>query len=218
MKPKTTPTGETSGDRALASSGPDGDRVDAEIAIRRSFDAKTQNARAQQGEQLLFLTDEQIRRGVELMFFAYRAFTRDPDEILREQGYGRAHHRALHFIATRPDLTVAELLEILGVTKQSLNRVLRELIDRELVEQRIGERDRRQRLLRLTPAGEALERRLAEVQRARVRRAFREAGPEAVAGFRLVLERMLDPDAREQVVGFVAKEGDALVGGSRRDD
>lgn len=160
--------------------------------------------RSRPSERLLYLTDEQIRQGAELMFFAYRAFTADPDDILREHGYGRAHHRALHFIANRPDLTVADLLDILGVTKQSLNRVLRELIENGLVEQRIGEKDRRQRLLRLTERGAALEKRLAEVQRARVRRAFREAGQEAVAGFRDVLERMLDPEIREQVLGAAA--------------
>lgn len=157
------------------------------------------------GERLLYLRDDQLRQGIELMFFAYRAFTSDPDEILNERGYGRAHHRALHFIGSRCGLSVAELLEILGVTKQSLNRVLRDLIDNGLVEQRVGERDRRQRLLSLTETGRTLEQQLAEAQRARVRRAFREAGPDAVSGFRKVLERMLDAEIREQVLGFVAR-------------
>ena len=149
------------------------------------------------GERLLFLTDDQLRQGAELMFFAYRAFTSDADEILKTEGFWRAHHRALHFIASRRSLAVSDLLDILGVTKQSLNRVLRELIDKGLVESRVGEKDRRRRMLVLTEAGAALERRLAEAQRARVRRAFREAGPDAVAGFRTVLERMLDPEAQE---------------------
>ncbi|MEL6979249.1 MAG: MarR family transcriptional regulator, partial [Pseudomonadota bacterium] len=147
--------------------------------------------RAQGGERLLFLTDDQLRQGAELMFFAYRAFTSDADEILKSVGFWRAHHRALHFIASRPGLTVTGLMEILGITKQSLNRVLRELIEKGLVESRVGEKDRRMRVLALTKEGAALERRLAEAQRARVRRAYREAGPDAVAGFRLVLERML---------------------------
>ena len=86
------------------------------------------------GESLLFLTDDQIRRGIEAMYFAYRAFTADPDLILEEIGYGRAHHRALHFITRDPGLTVTALLEVLGVTKQSLNRVLRTLIEDGLVE------------------------------------------------------------------------------------
>ena len=157
------------------------------------------------GEHLLFLTDDQLRQGIELMFFAYRAFTQDPDQILQDHGYGRAHHRALHFVAARPGLTIAELLDILGITKQSLNRVLRELIEKGLVEQKKGESDRRQRLLYLTENGAARERKLAEVQRARMRRAYREAGPEAVAGFRRVLELMLDEEARESLLQFVAR-------------
>ena len=147
---------------------------------------------APRGEQLLYLTDEQLRQGIELMFFAYRDFTADPDRILEEFGYGRAHHRALHFIARRPGLTVQGLLDILRVTKQSLNRVLRQLIADSMVESRIGREDRRQRLLTLTPKGAALEARLSEAQRVRVRRAYSEAGGEAVAGFRRVLERMID--------------------------
>lgn len=157
------------------------------------------------GERLLYLTDDQLRQGVELMFFAYRAFTSDADEILKAAGFWRAHHRALHFIGSRRGLTVSELMEVLGVTKQSLNRVLRELIDKGLVESRVGEKDRRQRVLALTEAGAAFEREVAEAQRGRVRRAFREAGPDAVAGFRQVLERMLDPEMREQLARFVAQ-------------
>lgn len=148
------------------------------------------------GNQLLYLTDEQLRGGIELLFFAYRDFTSDPDRILAEYGYGRAHHRALHFIRQREGLNVQGLLEILGVTKQSLNRVLRQLVEDGLVDSRVGAADRRTRLLSLTERGRELEDRLSEAQRARVRRAFREAGPEAVAGFRLVLERMMDPGAR----------------------
>lgn len=155
------------------------------------------------GEQRLYLTDEQLRQGIELMFFAYRDFTADPDRILEEYGYGRAHHRAIHFVNRRPGLTVQGLLDILGVTKQSLNRVLRQLVDDGMIASEVGPADRRQRLLRLTPAGAALEARLSEAQRARVRRAYREAGPEAVAGFRRVLERMIEPTARDEVLGLV---------------
>ncbi|WP_424972373.1 MarR family winged helix-turn-helix transcriptional regulator [Dinoroseobacter sp. S76] len=153
-------------------------------------------SRAVQGENLLFLTDEQLRKGIEAMFFAYRGFTADPDRILLEHGYGRAHHRAVHFINRAPGTTVNNLLDILGVTKQSLNRVLRSLIEDGLVESRVGTRDKRERHLHLTPAGAALERELSEAQRARMRAAFREAGPEAVAGFRRVLEQMMDADSR----------------------
>ena len=147
-------------------------------------------------EQLLFLTDAQLRRAIEAMFFAYRGFTADPDRILAERGYGRAHHRAVHFIGREPGLTVTALLTILGVTKQSLNRVLRTMVEDGLVESRVGRSDRRQRQLFLTEAGAALERTLSDAQRARMRQAFREAGPEAVAGFRAVLERMMDPEMR----------------------
>ncbi len=152
-------------------------------------------------ESLLFLTDEQLRMGSEAMFFAYRAFTADPDRILEELGYGRAHHRALHFIRRSPGTTVNNLLSILGVTKQSLNRVLRRLIADGLVSSSVGHRDRRERNLHLTESGLALERRLSEAQRKRMRTAYRQAGPEAVAGFRKVLEAMMDEQMRRQFLG-----------------
>ncbi len=152
--------------------------------------------RAQGGESLLFLTDAQLRRGIEAMFFAYRGFTADPDRILARHGYGRAHHRAVHFINRWPGTTVNNLLAILGVTKQSLNRVLRTLIEDGLVESRVGHRDRRERHLSLTEPGRALERELSDAQTARMRDAFRRAGPDAVAGFRRVLEEMMDEDLR----------------------
>ena len=145
------------------------------------------------GETLLFLTDEQLRKGIEAMFFAYRGFTADPDRILEAHGYGRAHHRAVHFINRQPGLTVTTLLDVLGVTKQSLNRVLRTLIEDGLVESRVGTKDRRERRLHLTDKGATLERALSEAQRARMRAAYRAAGPQAVAGFRQVLEAMMDP-------------------------
>ena len=149
-----------------------------------------------QGEALLFLTDDQIRRGIEAMFFAYRGFTADPDRILAERGLGRAHHRALHFVDRSPGTTVNALLGMLGVTKQSLNRVLRALIEQGLVESRVGRRDKRERHLHLTPEGAALERALSSAQRARMREAYRAAGPDAVRGFRQVLEAMMDPELR----------------------
>lgn len=148
------------------------------------------------GEGLLFLTDEQLRQGIEAMFFAYRGFTADPDRILSEMAYGRAHHRAIHFINRAPGTTVNNLLNILGVTKQSLNRVLRTLIADGLVESKVGRADKRERHLYLTRAGRTLEQTLSDAQRARMRAAFRNAGPEAVAGFRTVLEAMMDPEMR----------------------
>ncbi|MCR8724736.1 MarR family winged helix-turn-helix transcriptional regulator [Frigidibacter sp. ROC022] len=148
------------------------------------------------GDSLLFLTDEQLRKGIEAMFFAYRGFTADPDRILEDYAYGRAHHRALHFINRSPGTTVTNLLAILGVTKQSLNRVLRSLIEDGLVESSVGRNDKRERHLSLTPRGLELEKKLSDAQTARMRAAYRAAGPEAVAGFRQVLEAMMDPDQR----------------------
>jgi DNA-binding MarR family transcriptional regulator len=153
-------------------------------------------------EGLLFLTDEQLRKGIEAMFFAYRGFTSDPDRILEGMDYGRAHHRAVHFIHRAPGLTVSTLMAILGVTKQSLNRVLRTLVDDGLVEPRVGREDRRERNLYLTEKGASLERALSDAQRARMRAAYRAAGPQAVQGFRTVLEAMMDPEMRRQYQGL----------------
>ena len=130
------------------------------------------------------------------MFFAYRGFTADPDRILDDLAYGRAHHRAIHFINRAPGTTVNNLLNLLGVTKQSLNRVLRTLISDGLVQSRIGKNDKRERHLYLTDKGRELEQTLSDAQRARMRAAYREAGPEAVAGFRTVLEAMMDSEMR----------------------
>ena len=154
------------------------------------------------GESLLFLTDEQLRKGIEAMFFAYRGFTADPDRILGTLAYGRAHHRAMHFINRSPGLTVSSLLAILGVTKQSLNRVLRTLFEDGLVEARVGKSDKRERHLHLTEQGSVLERSLSDAQRARMRAAYRAAGPQAVHGFRTVLEAMMDPEMRRQYLGL----------------
>lgn len=153
---------------------------------------------ASHSESLLFLTDDQLRKGIEAMFFAYRGFTADPDRILEGMDYGRAHHRALHFIHRSPGTTVNNLLAILGVTKQSLNRVLRGLIEDDLVESRVGRSDKRERHLFLTKKGAELERSLSDAQRARMRAAYRAAGPGAVQGFRQVLEAMMDEQARRQ--------------------
>jgi len=148
----------------------------------------------ERGTSLLFLTDEQLRQGIEAMFFAYRGFTADPDRILADMDYGRAHHRAIHFVNRAPGTKVSNLLNILGVTKQSLNRVLRKLIEDGLIQSRVGRTDKRERHLYLTDAGRALERALSDAQRARMRAAYRDAGPEAVAGFRKVLEAMMDAE------------------------
>ena len=154
------------------------------------------------GESMLFLTDDQLRKGIEAMFFAYRGFTADPDRILQDLEYGRAHHRAIHFINRNPGTTVTNLLAILGVTKQSLNRVLRSLIEDGMVESRVGRNDRRERHLFLTAKGTELERSLSDAQRARMRASYRAAGPVSVQGFRQVLEAIMDPDSRRQFLSL----------------
>ena len=147
----------------------------------------------------LFLREEELRRGIEMMFFAYRDFTSEADSILVEQNMGRAHHRAIYFIGRNPGITVSELLTILNITKQSLSRVLSALVDTGYVIQKKGPEDRRQRLLFLTDTGTALEARLTAVQGRRFANAYREAGMSAVEGFHRVLEGLLNPQTRRQI-------------------
>ncbi len=139
----------------------------------------------------LFLREAEVRRGIELLYFGYSHLTRTIDEELAAQNLGRAHHRALYFIARRPDLSVSELLRLLAITKQSLGRVLNDLSSRGLVESRAGDRDARQRLLKLTPEGQALEARLYEMLNAKLSRAYSGAGQDAVSGFWAVLEGLI---------------------------
>lgn len=139
---------------------------------------------------------------MELLYFGYSHLTRSIDQGLAEQGLGRAHHRALYFIARKPDLTVSELLSLLAITKQSLGRVLNELADRKLVETRPGERDRRQRLLRLTEEGATMERDLFESARVRMAAAYASAGQSAVSGFWAVLEGLVPESDRSRVFGL----------------
>lgn len=146
----------------------------------------------------LFLREEELRQAIEMLFFAYRDFTGEPDAMLAELGLGRAHHRVIYFVGRNPGITVSELLRILRITKQSLSRVLSHLVDEAYIVQRPGERDRRQRLLTLTPKGVELERRLTANQRERIATAFRNAGAEAVQGFNQVLHGIIDPEDRRR--------------------
>ena len=139
------------------------------------------------GANLLFLREDELRQGIELLYYAYRDFTAEPDAMLARYGFGRAHHRVIYFVGRYPQLTVTELLSILRITKQSLSRVLGQLVRQGFIVQKPGPRDRRQRLLELTPAGVELERQLSENQRRRVAKAYREAGAQAVEGFRNVM-------------------------------
>jgi DNA-binding MarR family transcriptional regulator len=144
---------------------------------------------------------------IELLFFAYRNFIGDADERLAGLGFGRAHHRVLHFVNRHPGMRVADLLEILKITKQSLGRVLRDLVDDGYVIQKAGPADRRQRLLYLTPRGEALARDLAHLQTRRFARALNECGPGARDAARRFLAAMIDPAARQEVERLIARAG-----------
>jgi DNA-binding MarR family transcriptional regulator len=140
---------------------------------------------------------------IELFFFAYRDFVSDPDRILGDYGFGRAHHRVLHFVDRQPGLTIAELLDILRITKQSLNRVLKELVEKGFVEQRPGTSDRRQRLLFTTGAGHQLARRLAKLQTRRIMRALANGDDGLEAAASRFLMAMIDPTDRAHVARIV---------------
>ena len=142
---------------------------------------------------------------IELLFFAYRDFVSDPDDVLSNFGFGRAHHRVLHFVNRHPGMKVAELLDVLKITKQSLGRVLKELVDQGYVVQKEGENDRRQRLLFVTPKGRALAMRLAAMQTARIARALSELGPGAHEAARRFLVAMIDTDDRDSVQRLIAQ-------------
>jgi DNA-binding MarR family transcriptional regulator len=146
---------------------------------------------------LLYLREEELRQGFELLFSAYRELDAEADALLAERGLGRGHHRAIHFIGRAKHCTVSDLQLTLGITLQSLGRLLHELIERSLVVQKPGTEDRRQRILSLTETGQALERQLWETRRSRIARAYRDSGPQAVDGFRQVLaalsERVMAP-------------------------
>jgi DNA-binding MarR family transcriptional regulator len=144
---------------------------------------------------------------IELLFFAYRDFVGDPDRLLEDYGFGRAHHRVIHFVDRNPGLTIAELLDILKITKQSLNRVLKELISKGFVESRLGIEDRRQRHLHVTAQGKHLADSLAALQMQRIGRAIAEIGPANAVTARRFLEAMIDPAERRIVQKVVSAKG-----------
>ena len=145
-----------------------------------------------QSQKALFLRKEALRRGIELLFYAYRDFTNEADTILFEIGLGRAHHRVIYFVGKKPGMTVSDLLSILRITKQSLSRVLSRLISEEYVYQKIGSIDKRQRLLFLTSKGSELETQLTDIQCKRFANAYLQTGASEVAGFEEVLNALLD--------------------------
>jgi len=148
---------------------------------------------------------------IELLFFAYRDFVGDPDEVLEKLGFGRAHHRVLHFVNRNPGMKVAELLDVLKITKQSLGRVLKQLIDEGYVVQKAGANDRRQRLLYASPAGEALATKLAGLQARRIKRVLADLGPETRETARRFLAGMIDASDRERVLRLIAR-ADSFTG------
>ncbi len=142
---------------------------------------------------------------IELLFFAYRDFVGDADDALAKFGFGRAHHRVLHFVTRNPGMKVADLLVVLKITKQSLGRVLKQLIDEGYVVQKEGANDRRQRLLYVTPRGETLAMKLAGLQTTRIAGALKELGPAAHETARRFLTALLDAEGRDGVVRFIAR-------------
>jgi DNA-binding MarR family transcriptional regulator len=167
-----------------------------DITVRRTFDPSAPGEEQRQ---------EPSWDLIELLFFAYRDFVGDPDEALAKLGFGRAHHRVLHFVNRNPGMKVAELLDILKITKQSLGRVLKQLIDQGYVVQKEGANDRRQRLLYATAKGEGLAMKLAGMQTARIARALHELGPGSEEAARRFLTAMINSEDRESVVRFIAR-------------
>jgi DNA-binding MarR family transcriptional regulator len=147
----------------------------------------------------LFLRDENLREAIELLFFAYRDFTGEADAILEDYGFGRAHHRIIYFVGANPGITVGDLLSILKITKQSLSRVLSQLVEEAFIEQREDKEDRRRRRLYLSDKGTSLERLLTDQQSRRIAEAYRLAGADAVAGFRTVLRGIINEQDRNRV-------------------
>ena len=173
----------------------------ADINVKSSIAAPPSAPESPEGTPVI----EPIWDIIELLFFAYRDFVGDPDEVLAKFGFGRAHHRVLHFVNRNPGMKVADLLDILNITKQSLGRVLKQLIDQGYVIQKEGAQDRRQRLLFVTPKGEALALRLATLQTQRITRAFGELGSGAHDAARRFLTAMIDADNRDGVLRLIVR-------------
>ncbi|HTH98195.1 MAG TPA: MarR family transcriptional regulator [Stellaceae bacterium] len=147
---------------------------------------------------LLFLREEELRQGIDLLYFAARDFSHTADALLAEQGLERVHHRILHFVGARPQMPVTELATILAITKQSLGRALETLLEQGMIVQKPGTSDRRQRLLSLTEQGAAFEKQINDRFRSRLAKAYRDAGGPAVEGFRKVMLELIEPEDRRR--------------------
>jgi DNA-binding MarR family transcriptional regulator len=164
--------------------------------------------RADQDQRVVSGRDrERLIAYAELLFFAYRDFTAEPDAVLAEFSFGRAHHRVLHFVNRRPGLRVADLLDILKITKQSLARVLKQLVDQGFIIQQAGAADRRERLLYPTAKGSALAEKLASLQTARIAQALSEAGADGERSALRFLAGMISPSDRARVEALIAGAG-----------
>jgi DNA-binding MarR family transcriptional regulator len=162
----------------------------SESALRPQTHPAAAQTSQQAGDALV--DDATLRQTIELLFFAYRDFTGDADALLARWGFGRAHHRAIYFIGRHPGISVGELLAILRITKQSLARVLGQLMREGFVVQRIDPADRRRRRLFLTAEAQALERTLTDRQATRLAAASLHVGEAALEGFRAMLRAMID--------------------------
>jgi DNA-binding MarR family transcriptional regulator len=150
------------------------------------------------GSDPLDFDEKVLRQAMELLFFAYRDFTDEADALLARYGFGRAHHRVIYFVGRNPGITVSDLLSILKITKQSLSRVLGDLMQEGFIDRRTDPDDRRRRRLYLTPEAEALERILTECQSKRIAAAYTEAGSAASRGFTDVLRAIINPEDRRR--------------------
>ena len=148
---------------------------------------------------------------IELLFFAYRDFVGDADHVLEEFGFGRAHHRVIHFVHRYPGLKVADLLDVLRITKQSLGRVLKQLLDEGYIVQKAGAKDRRERLLFATAKGEALVAKLAGLQTDRINRAMGELDVAGADTVRRFLRGMIDRDDPDKVLETIFGTGSATA-------
>ena len=157
------------------------------------------------------IREEPIWNVIELLFFAYRDFISDPDDVLAKLGFGRAHHRVLHFVHRYPGLKVADLLDVLRITKQSLGRVLKQLLDEGYIVQKTGNNDRRQRLLFATAKGEALVAKLAGLQTDRINRALRDIGSSGADTVRQFLRAMIDQNDPDKVLETILRAGNATA-------
>lgn len=162
------------------------------------------------------LSDAEAAALVELLFFAYRDFVADPDGILEGLGFGRAHHRVLHFVGRGPGMTVAQLLDMLRITKQSLSRVLKELLEKGYVLQKEGEDDRRQRLLYLTDKGEALWQELIAPQKKRFRRAVSGLAQGDGGTYQDLLLQLINPENRDAARQWIARASEPKAARSTR--